>query len=100
MVEVAEMEMVLLSVLWDIPENREYACIITNTLVVWRRAAESVISNNDVPRAKGCPEVTLSTFNKLKHKPFKVEHSDTIISHLKNWMLRWKQKLQYFGIGL
>ena len=34
MVEVAEMEMVVLSILWDILENSEYGDIITNALVV------------------------------------------------------------------
>ena len=94
MVEVAEMAMVLLSILDDILENREYADIITNALVVWPSAAELHISGNGAPRTKYYPQVTLSTLNKLKHKAFEVEHSNTIIAYLKNRML-W-----YFGIGL
>ena len=100
MVEVAEMEMVLLSILCDTLENREYADIITNALVVWTSAAESSISGNGVRRTKDYPQVTLSTLNILKHKAFKVENSNTIIAYLKNRMLWWKQKFQYFGIGL
>ena len=73
MVEAVEMEMVLLSILNDILENREYA--------------ESRISSNGVLRTKYYPQVTLSTLNKLKHKAFEVEHSNTIIAYLKNRML-------------
>ena len=61
MVEVAETEMVLLSILCDILENREYADIIANALVVWPSAAESLISGNGVPRTKSYSQVTQVT---------------------------------------
>ena len=94
------MEMVLTSILCDILENSQYVDVITNALAVWPRAAESLISGYGVPKIKRYPQVTLSTLNKLKHKAFEVGPANTIISQLKNRILWWKQKFQYFGIGL